>query len=122
MVFYCESIGSRDISFCHERALSPEQVSVLPEILYFSSLAPMPRSRVCLFVFLQIFYFIYLFILFFGAALGLRCSAQASHCGGFSCCGAWTPGVWASVVVALGLRSCGLQALESRFSSCGARA
>ena len=25
---------------------------------------------------------------------------QASHCGGFSCCGAWALGAWASVVVA----------------------
>ena len=32
----------------------------------------------------------------------LCCSVRVSHCGGFSCCGAW--------------------ALEHRFSSCGARA
>ena len=37
----------------------------------------------------------------------LRCGAQASHCGGFSCCGARAPGVQASVVVAHGLSSCG---------------
>ena len=29
-------------------------------------------------------YFIYLFL----AALGLRCGVRASHCSGFSCCGA----------------------------------
>ena len=52
----------------------------------------------------------------------LRCGAQASHCGGFSCCRAWALGVWASVVVARGLSSCGLRALERRLSSCGARA
>ena len=67
--------------------------------------------------FLKIDLFIYLFILFL-AALGLHCCAQAfsscgewrllfgaraSHCGGFSCCGAWTLGARASVVVARGL-------------------
>ena len=31
------------------------------------------------------------------------CSAWASHWGGFSCCGAWSLGAWASVVVAPGL-------------------
>ena len=37
------------------------------------------------------------------------CCAPASHCGGFSCCGAWALGTRASVVVALErrLRSCG---------------
>ena len=35
----------------------------------------------------------------------LRCGARASHCGGFSCCGAWALDVWASVVVARGLQS-----------------
>ena len=38
------------------------------------------------------------------AGATLRCSAQASHCGGFSCCGAWALGVRASVVVAHGLQ------------------
>ena len=71
------------------------------------------------------------------AALGLRryaqafssCSewgatlhrgAQASHCSGFSCCGAWALGAQASAVVAHGLSSCGSRALEHRFSSCDA--
>ena len=31
------------------------------------------------------------------------CGTRASHCGGFSCCGAQAPGVQASVVVAHGL-------------------
>ena len=48
--------------------------------------------------------------------------ARASHCGGFSCCGARALGVWASVVVACGLSSCGSWAVELRLSSCGARA
>ena len=45
----------------------------------------------------------------------LRCGEQASHYGGFSCCSAWALGVRASVVVAHGLSSCGLQALECRL-------
>ena len=52
----------------------------------------------------------------------LCCGARASHCGGFSCCGAWALGVRASVVVARELSSRGLRALERRLSSCGARA
>ena len=82
--------------------------------------------------------FIYLFIYFwlhwvFVAVCGhtlqlqrvgatLRCGAQASHCGDFSCCGARALGVWASVVVAHRLSSCGSWALERKLSSCGARA
>ena len=50
----------------------------------------------------------------------LRCSVQASYCGGFSCCGAWALGTWASVVVAHRPSSCGSRALECRLSSCGA--
>ena len=46
--------------------------------------------------------------------------AQASHCSGFSCCGAQDLGVQASVVVARGLSSCGSRALEHGLSSCGA--
>ena len=49
----------------------------------------------------------------------LHCSVQASHCGGFSCCGAWVLGMRVSVVVACGLSSCGSQALERRLGSCG---
>ena len=41
------------------------------------------------------------------AGATLRCGARASHCGGFSCCGARALGVWASVVAAHGLSSCG---------------
>ena len=52
----------------------------------------------------------------------LRCGAQASHCGGFSCCGARALGSRASVVVAHGLSSCGSWALERRLSSCGSQA
>ena len=38
------------------------------------------------------------------AGTTLRCGAQASHCGGFSCCGAWALGARASVVVACRLQ------------------
>ena len=85
---------------------------------------------------LKIYLFIYLFIfgcvgsllLLTGATL--RCGAWASHCGGFSCCGARALGTWSSVVVAHGLSSCGSRALERvgsvvvarRLTSCGKRA
>ena len=51
----------------------------------------------------------------------LPCGVRASHCSGFSCCGARALGAPASVVVARGLNSCGSRALEHRLSSCGAR-
>ena len=35
------------------------------------------------------------------------CNAQASHCSGFSCCGARALGTQASTLVAHGLSSCG---------------
>ena len=66
------------------------------------------------------FFFLRSYIYLFLAALGLRCGVRASHCGGFSCCGAQALGTWASVVVARGLSSCGSRALERRLSSCGA--
>ena len=73
-------------------------------------------------------FFLYLFL--FLAVLGLRCCVRAfsscgelaSHCGGFSCCGARALGAQASAVVARGLSSCGSWALEHRLSSCGTRA
>ena len=43
----------------------------------------------------------------------------ASHCSSFSCCRAWALGIWASVVKAHGLSSCGLWALEHWLSSFG---
>ena len=62
------------------------------------------------------------FLLLWRAGATLLCGEQASHCGGFSCCRAQALGVWASVVVARGLSSCGSRALEHRLRSCGARA
>ena len=106
----------------------------------FSSKAGELLQQICfIYLFLFIYFwlfkkFIYLFI--FGcveslllhtgflqlprAGATLPCGAWASHCGGFSCCGARALGVQASVVVAHGLSSCGSQALEHRLSSCGA--
>ena len=84
--------------------------------------------------------FLFFFNLFlFLAALGLCCCTRAfSSCGergllfvavrglliamASLCCGARALGTRASVLVALGLRSCGLWNLEHRLSSCGARA
>ena len=56
------------------------------------------------------------------AGATLHCDARASHCSGFSCCGARALGAQASVAVAQGLSSCGSWALERRLSSCGTRA
>ena len=72
--------------------------------------------------------FIYLFIYFGCARVFSSCGERgllfvavvASHCGGFSCCGARALGAWASVVAAHGLSNCGLRARECRLSSCGA--
>ena len=52
----------------------------------------------------------------------LRCGTRASHCSGFSYCGARALGMRASIVVTRRLSSCGSQALEHRLSSCGTRA
>ena len=49
----------------------------------------------------------------------LRYRAQASHCSGFFCCRAQTPGTQASLLAASGPRSCGLWAFEHRLSGCG---
>ena len=47
------------------------------------------------------------------------CSMWASHCGRFSCCRAWALGAQASVLAALGLRTCGLWTLELAGSVAG---
>ena len=52
----------------------------------------------------------------------VHCGAWASHCGGFSCCGAQSLGHSGFAVTAHRLRSCGSQALEPRLNSCGPRA
>ena len=60
------------------------------------------------------------FLWLWRAGASLCGGAQASHCGGLSCCGTQALGMGASVVVARGLSSCGSRALERRLSSCGA--
>ena len=46
--------------------------------------------------------------------------ARASNCGGFSCCGAWALGAWASVVVAHeGSRAQASVVAARGLSSCG---
>ena len=47
----------------------------------------------------------------------LCCGAWASHCAGFSCCGAQTLGTGASVAAVCRLSSCDLQNLECGVSS-----
>ena len=91
-----------------------------------------PMSVLGVFLYINLFYlFTYFWLRWvFVAARGLslveesgatlRCGARASHCSGFSCCGARALGAQASVVVARGLSSCGSQALERMLSSCGA--
>ena len=52
----------------------------------------------------------------------LCCGVQASHCGGFACCGARTLGEQASGVVARGLWSAGSVVMAHRLScstACG---
>ena len=49
----------------------------------------------------------------------VRCGVWASHCSGFSCCGAQALGAQASVVAAHWLSSRGSRALEHKLSSCG---
>ena len=56
------------------------------------------------------------------AGATLCCGARASHCGGFSCWGAWALGARASIIVARRLSSCGSRALGRRLSNCGSRA
>ena len=57
-----------------------------------------------------------------GGGATLHCGAQASHCGGFFCCGARALGAQASVVVARGLQSAGSAAVvhgPSCSAACG---
>ena len=56
------------------------------------------------------YFVLILFIYLFLAALGLHCGARASHCSGFSCCGARALGARAAIAVARGLSSCSTRA------------
>ena len=53
-----------------------------------------------------------------GQRLLSGCGAWASHCSGFSCCGAQALGAWASVVAVCGISSCGLEGSRVGLSSC----
>ena len=48
------------------------------------------------------------------------CGTQASHCDGFSSCGAQAVGTQVSAAAGRGLSGCGSLALEHRLNSCGA--
>ena len=74
--------------------------------IYFCFLYPAFKRLVCLFLVALVF--VAVCRLFLVAESG-GC-ARASHCGGFSCCEAQTPGLWVSVVSACGLSSYGIQA------------
>ena len=62
------------------------------------------------------------FLQLWRAGATLRCGVWASHCGGFSCCGARALGAQASVVAACGLSGCGSRVLEHRLTGCDTRA
>ena len=50
----------------------------------------------------------------------LHCCARASHCSGFSRCGAWALGAQTSAAAAHGLSGYSSQTIEHRLDSCGA--
>ena len=52
------------------------------------------------------------FLQLWWAGSTLRCDLRASHCSGFSCCGAWALGTQASVVTSHWLSCCNFQAPE----------
>ena len=96
----------------------------MPTACYFNAdaLSQMLNRNITkqmLFLFFYYFIlFIYFWLLWFFVAVHgflqlrqvgttLRCGVRASHCGSFSCCGAWALGTRASVVVAHGLQSAG---------------
>ena len=82
------------------------------------------NSQFCIYI-NTVFYFFFLIFIFgcvgsslvcagflqlWRAGATLRCGAQASHCSGFACCGAWAQGTQA--------QQFGMGALERRLSSC----
>ena len=90
--------------------------------LYLLCISVIIRSRYgTSVVFLNFIYlFIYLWLHWVFVALQrlslvgatVHCSARASHCSGFSCCGGQALGTLALVFVAHGLSSCDMWALE----------
>ena len=106
-----------------------------PQVLHEAAIgnAPVCNLYFCsASLWLSLFYledltYMFSFFFFILAVLGFCCCMQAfsscgergllflavardSHCGGFSCCGAWALGAWASVAAAHGLSSCGVRA------------
>ena len=93
-------------SLCNQIAIKgePPLTHALLEVLQGQPPALSPSSFFSILscsTFLCLFFLIHFLFL---AALGLCCGARASHCGGFSCCGARALGVRTSVVVARGLQ------------------
>ena len=71
------------------------------------------------FIWWNFFFFFWLCCIFVVACRLSSCSAEASHCSGFSCWEAWALGPQASAAAAYELSSCGSWALEHRLSSRG---
>ena len=128
-LFRCFALFKIGLSFC------------CYELFIYSRYKCLIRYMTCehFLQFMSYLFFLNKFICLFLAALGLCCCAWAfSSCGeqgpllvavcglliavACLCCRVRALGAWASVVVAHGLSSCGLQGLERRLSNCGARA
>ena len=77
------------------------------------------RILQCLPFFFFNFLLISLFLTyFFLAVLGLLCSVWASHCSGFSCCRAWDPGTWASIVGGCRFSGSSVEFSQTRDQTC----
>ena len=113
------SIVFSPMNFFYPYYFLPSTFFFFPPATLFNFLSSMLSSQIFR---LYSFFFWLRWVLAAVCRLSFSCGAQASHCGGFSYCRAWALGVWASVVVAHGLSSCGSRALEHRLSSCGTRA
>ena len=103
------------------RIFSSSIITPSSSVSFFSAETPMTLYSLIFFLIYFLFLFIYFWLhwvfiaerkLSLVVASGgyFYCHVQASHCGGFSCCGVWPLGVRASVVVACGLSSCGMRA------------
>ena len=111
---------------CQADRFFPFAHSFKVAILLFSDFVSDQQSAVSLisFLFFKNSYYLYFYLFGSGgspllltgflwlrqAGDTLHYSAWASHCSGFSCYGAWDVAVWALVVMAHGLCSCGLHA------------
>ena len=97
------------------------QMAVLPKLIYRFNIILIKIPVAFSFFFFLRFNFInfwlhWVFIvahrisLFAAGILFVTVRGGSSHCSGFSCCGARPLGMWASVVLARRLSSCGAQA------------